>query len=79
MALPKRVTELEPFATPEALRTRRCTFRRLSRLSPLPGSSYEASCLYPDRRVPLPIGDLETSLEICATCTAGHIFRPDEY
>jgi hypothetical protein len=78
MALLKRLVELDPVAAPEALRTRRCTFRRLSRISPLPGSSYEASCLYPDRRVALPLGDLETSLEICATCAANHIFRPDE-
>jgi hypothetical protein len=28
--------------------------------------------------VPLPLGDLETSLEICAACTASRIFRADE-
>jgi hypothetical protein len=79
MALAQRITEIEPFAAPlEAPRTRRCTFRRLSRILAGPKASYEASCLYPDRRVPLPLGDLETSLAICAACTAGHIFRPDE-
>jgi hypothetical protein len=39
---------------------------------------YEASCLYPDRRLPLPLGALESSAAICASCTADHIFRPDE-
>lgn len=79
MALPQRITELEPMAAPlEAPRVRRCTFRRLSRISASPDSGYEASCFYPDRRVPLPLGDLETSLNICGACMADHIFRPDE-
>ena len=79
MALPERIAELVPTLAPvEAQRIRRCTFRRLSRISAGSGPGYEVSCLYPDRRMPLPIGDMETSLEICAVCTAGHIFRPDE-
>jgi hypothetical protein len=79
MALPARIAELAPIASPvEALRIRRCTFRRLGRVSANGGSGYEASCLYPERRVPLPLGDLEASMEICAVCTASHIFRPDE-
>jgi hypothetical protein len=28
--------------------------------------------------MPLPIGDLQTSLHICAACAANHLFRPDE-
>jgi hypothetical protein len=39
---------------------------------------YDVSCLYPDRRLPLPLGDMTSSLPICAECSAGHIFRPDE-
>jgi hypothetical protein len=79
MALPQRVSEPDPTVAPlDAQRIRRCTFRRLSRIAADSGRSYEVSCLYPDRRMPLPIGDLETSLEICGACTAGHIFRPDE-
>ena len=78
MALPQRVTEFEPIAAPMALRIRRCTFRRLSRIPARPESEYEVSCLYPDRRVPLPLGDLEASAEICRACAASHIFRPDE-
>lgn len=79
MALPQRVTELEPIAAPSpASRIRRCTFRRLSRIGAGSESGYEVSCLYPNRRVPLPLGDIEASAEICLACTANHIFRPDE-
>ena len=79
MASPQRVPESEPIAAPiPAWRIRRCTFRRLNRISAGPETSFEASCLYPDRRVPLPLGDLESSSEICAACTASHVFRPDE-
>ena len=79
MALPQRVADLAPIASPvEALRIRRCTFRRLGRVSANPRSGYDVSCLYPERRVPLPLGDLEASMEICGACTASHIFRPDE-
>jgi hypothetical protein len=79
MALPQPISELEPIAAPlRALRVRRCTFRHLSRISPGPEAAYEVSCMYPDRRVPLPLGDLGTSAAICAACAADHIFRPDE-
>lgn len=79
MALPQRISELDPAAEPEqARRIRRCTFRRLSRIAGDSAAAYEVSCLYPDRRVPLPLGDAETSAAICAACTADHIFRPDE-
>ncbi len=79
MALPEQITEFEPTAAPSpAPRLRRCTFRRLSRIGMGAYSEYEVSCLYPNRRVPLPLGDLQASAEICAVCTASHIFRPDE-
>jgi hypothetical protein len=79
MALPQRLTELAPAATPaDAARIRRCTFRRLSRLTDGSHASYEVSCLYPDRRLPMPLGDLKSSCAICASCTALHTFRPDE-
>jgi hypothetical protein len=39
---------------------------------------YDVECLYPDRRVPMPLGDLDAATEICNTCAAPHIFRPDE-
>lgn len=79
MALPQRITEFEPVVGPhEAPHVRRCTFRRLSRVEIANESEYEVSCLYPDRRLPLPLGNLESSAAVCAACTADHIFRPDE-
>jgi hypothetical protein len=79
MALPQRVIENEPIAAPaETPRSRRCTFRRLSRIAAGSESGYEVSCLYPDRRVPLPLGDLEASQDICRACVASYVFRPDE-
>ncbi len=79
MALLQSVTDLPPLAAASnAARIRRCTFRRLSRVAASTDSGYEVSCLYPDRRVPLPLGAMDSSLEICQACTASHIFRPDE-
>ena len=79
MALLQPVNESALLAAASAApRIRRCTFRRLSRVDAGPESGYEVSCLYPDRRVPLPLGSMESSLEICGPCAASHIFRPDE-
>jgi hypothetical protein len=35
-------------------------------------------CLFPDRKFPIPLGDLESATPICNSCIAPHIFRPDE-
>ncbi len=78
MALPQRLTELEPLTDAQTARIRRCTYRKLSRVEVSGKSGYEVSCLYPDRRLPVPLGDAESSLAICRTCRADHIFRPDE-
>jgi hypothetical protein len=59
-------------------RIKRCTYRRLISLDRPHERIYEVECLYPDRKVPVPIGDLDTSTPICNACTAAHIFRPDE-
>lgn len=59
-------------------RIKRCTYRRLISLDRPRERIYEVECLYPDRKVPVPLGDLDTSLPICNACTAAHIFRPDE-
>lgn len=59
-------------------RIRRCTFRRLIRVEAGNDRVYDVECLYPDRRVSIPIGDLDSATEICNTCTASHIFRADE-
>jgi hypothetical protein len=76
---------LQPVATPDgdayhlaAHRIKRCTFRRLIQIDVAKERIYEVECLYPERRVPIPLGDLDSALPICNSCTAAHIFRPDE-
>jgi hypothetical protein len=59
-------------------RIRRCTFRRLIAIDAEHERTYEVDCLYPERQVPLPLGDLAAATPICNACTAAHIFRPDE-
>ncbi len=61
-----------------AHRIKRCTFRRLIQIGSGAERIYDVECLYPERRVPIPLGDLETAMPICNACTAAHIFRPDE-
>jgi hypothetical protein len=39
---------------------------------------YEVECLFPERKVPIPLGDLESATPVCNACSAAHIFRPDE-
>jgi len=80
MALPLPV---EPITTsdPSHLAThriRRCTYRRLIRVDLKGDRVYDVECLYPDRKLPIPLGDLEAAMPICNACTAAHIFRPDE-
>jgi len=79
VALPLSVAN--PDADPYRLaphRIRRCTFRRLIQVGARAEGVYDVECLYPDRRAPIPIGDLDTAMLICNDCTAAHIFRPDE-
>ena len=59
-------------------RIRRCTFRRLINVEMGTQRVYDVECLYPDRKVPIPLGDLEAATPICNACVAPHIFRPDE-
>ncbi len=59
-------------------RLRRCTYRRLTLVRAKPEPRYDASCLYPDRAAPVPLGDLESARSICEGCQALKIFRPDE-
>ena len=59
-------------------RIKRCTYRRLISLDRPHERVYEVECLFPDRKVPIPLGDLDTSTPICNACTAAHIFRADE-
>jgi hypothetical protein len=59
-------------------RIRRCTFRRLIAIQAKGIRAFDVECLYPDRKVPIPLGDLDSATPICNACTAAHIFRPDE-
>ena len=79
MALPLGVAKPDP--DPYRLaphRIRRCTFRRLIQVEAHGQRVYDVECLFPDRRIPIPIGDLDTAMPVCNSCTAAHIFRPDE-
>ena len=79
MALPLPVAS--PDADPYRLaphRIRRCTFRRLIHVDAGNDRVYDVECLYPDRKIPIPIGDLDTAMAVCNACAAAHIFRPDE-
>lgn len=81
MAFPLPRTEPAPENDPSRLaphRIKRCTYRRLISLDRARERIYEVECLYPDRRLPIPLGDLDSSMPICNACTAAHIFRPDE-
>ena len=59
-------------------RIKRCTFRRLINVEVGSERVYDVECLFPDRKVPIPLGDLEAASPICNSCSAPHIFRPDE-
>ena len=53
-------------------------FRRLIDVEAGNDRVYDVECLFPDRKLPIPLGDLESATPICNACTAPHIFRPDE-
>ena len=80
MAMPLSVS---PLASADPLRLaphriRRCTFRRMILVEARRERVYDVECLYPDRKLPIPLGDLDAATPICNACTASHIFRPDE-
>ena len=79
MALPQLSPEPTPTsAEAAASHIRRCTFRRLIAVERRPAPVYDVECLFPDRSVPIPLGDLESARPICNSCTARPVFRPDE-
>jgi hypothetical protein len=79
MALPLPVVPPQPETYHLAPhRIKRCTFRRLIEVEGASERVFDVECLYPDRRVPIPLGDLTAATPICNACTAPHIFRPDE-
>ena len=77
LPLPAQPPEAEAFRL-AAHRIRRCTFRRLISVDITGERLYDVECLFPDRRLPVPLGDLDSATPICNDCTAAHIFRPDE-
>lgn len=79
MALPLPIVPPDPDAYRLApQRIKRCTFRRLIQVEIGAERLYDVECLLPDRRVPIPLGDLDSAAPICNACTAPHTFRPDE-
>lgn len=79
MALPLPTVNLEP--DPYRLapqRIKRCTFRRLIQIESGTARLFDVECLLPDRRMPIPLGNLDAATPICNACTAPHTFRPDE-
>lgn len=60
------------------IRIRRCTFRRLTAVDVRGELVYDVECLYPERTLAIPLGDLEIATPVCNDCGAAHIFRPDE-
>jgi hypothetical protein len=79
MALPLPVITPQPDAYHLAPhRIKRCTFRRLIDVEAGSDRVYDVECLFPDRKIPIPLGDLESATPICNACVAPHIFRPDE-
>jgi hypothetical protein len=80
LPLPSSATTA-PIADPSNLaphRIKRCTFRRLISLERSYERLYEVECLFPDRRLPIPLGDLDSATPICNSCTARGVFRADE-
>ncbi len=62
MALPLPVIPSQPDAFHLAPhRIKRCTFRRLIQVEAGGERVYDVECLFPDRKVPIPLGDLESA------------------
>ena len=79
MALPLPVIPPQPDAYQLAPhRIKRCTFRRMIDVEAGSERVYDVECLFPDRKFPIPLGDLDSATPICNSGTAPHIFRPDE-
>ena len=50
--------------------------RRLISLDRARERIYEVECLYPDRKVPIPLGDLDSAMPICNACAAAAHLPP---
>jgi hypothetical protein len=58
---------------------RRCTFRRVTAVGGRASepTAYQVACMFPDRRQPIALGNIEHARPICEACTAKGIFRAD--
>jgi hypothetical protein len=77
LPLPTVTADSDPYRLAPQ-RIRRCTFRRLIHVDGTSDRRFDVECLFPDRKVPIPLGDIDSATPICNACTAPHIFRPDE-
>lgn len=77
LQLPTVLLEPDPYRLAPS-RIKRCTFRRLIQIESGPARLFDVECLLPDRRLPIPLGNLDAATPICNACTAPHTFRPDE-
>ena len=59
-------------------RIKRCNYRRLISLERPKERVYEVECLYPDRKLPIPLGDLDSACRSATPARRAHIFRADE-
>jgi hypothetical protein len=59
-------------------RIRRCSYRRVIDAGAASHKAYDVECLYPDRTMPIPLGNVESATPICNACCATGIFRADE-
>jgi len=65
-------------STDDGAPLRRCTFRRMTLVSsPRELQVYDVACMFPDRRTPVPLGNVEDARPVCASCTYNGIFRAD--
>jgi hypothetical protein len=76
MALTDALADAAP-AAGSAAHLRRCWFRRLTRVEAGGLAVYEVQCLLLDRQG-VPLGDLDAARDVCNTCQAAGVFRPDE-
>jgi hypothetical protein len=78
MAFAETSTAPVPESLLAAPRVKRCTFRRVTAVDRRRDRTYSVDCLFPDRSLAMPLGDLESAMSICNACTAAGIFRADE-
>jgi len=78
MALAEPTVTLSPEPLLAAPRIRRCTFRRVTTVERRRERTYDVDCVFPDRAISMPLGDMESAMLVCNACTAAGIFRADE-